>query len=197
MYGSLALIVIITVISSSASLIRLGDMKFNVNGAPAITNKNNETVTTPGSVKEDENNTDTTTLKVNKINNTVVTDSPIVLSDVPKIIPAKTIPKEKYQEMLARNSRRQNVEAGHRPQIKVTVIKSEANPASVAKKAVLPPKDISENLIESRRTPGFNVYVPISEDIFPRYDEDAAGKGIDRSGLSLIDLNGNLMRIRL
>ncbi|KAH9636761.1 hypothetical protein HF086_005084 [Spodoptera exigua] len=197
MYGLLALIVIISVKTINPAVIRLDDIKFNVNGAPTVTDKNNETVTTPKSVNEDVNNTDKADLTENRTNSAIVTDSPIVLSNVPVIVPAKTIPKKKHQEMLLKNRRRQNEEFKHKPHIKVTIIKSETSNATAANTTDLVAKNVSENLIESRRTPGFSVYVPISEDILPRYDEDSVGKGIERSGLSLIDLKGKNLRIRL
>lgn len=181
MYRLYAIFFVLIIKNCGATEIHLEELNLTANGAPSVTPKNNLSVTTtPKTVKvfilTDDQFSITTKVEERELNGnaTAVTNSPMVFN-IPKAVPGLGDKKKRPGEVLKRV----------KPQHKVV------HAQTSSQLAVPPVKEISSNAIDSRRMSKFDVYVPISEDLI-KPDNDPLGRG-----LSLIDLNGNNMRLPL
>lgn len=196
MYCVNAVIVAVIINNCCAEIIRLEDIKFQVNGAPSVSKSYDYIATTQGTVRvnvqEDKKGTE---LEVTSIKNIArITNATEEKTEANATSENTRTKKSKSENNLTKKLRSADKAVTDKPQFKVNILKeSEATSG-------IPVQKKSEKLIETRRKAlnSFNVYVPISEDLNPQFDTEVSlRKGMDTSGLSLIDLKGNILNVLL
>uniref|UniRef100_A0A2A4IU89 Uncharacterized protein n=1 Tax=Heliothis virescens TaxID=7102 RepID=A0A2A4IU89_HELVI len=197
MYSVFALIIFLIIKNSAAAVIHLEDVKLNANGAPTVTQSSDISVSsTTESVHVETKNTEAKEIGANE-NSTPITNHPVTANKRAKKGPTNGKINTQH-DSLAVKPEKLNKDEKTKPHFTISILKDPTmSYTTTTSTTEAPVKKIADNIIETRRMSGHNVYVPISEDILPKYDEDTFGKGIVRSGLSLIDLKGNILRIRL
>lgn len=184
MYSFYAIIIVLIVKNCcGADIIRLDDIKFQVNGAPTVAQANSISATSESvqvlqePVVEDKKTTAAVTSEA------VTTKKN---GDVTELNIAKTTEVPKNNKPTRPN--KLIIPPTFNPTFKVTVLEDIDSTLSTI-------KEITDNTIETRRKEALNVYVPISEDINMRDYSGGNVKGFERSGLSLLDLNENVLRM--
>lgn len=200
MYRLYPITVALIIESCNTAVIHSEHVKFNANGNQTVTQRSDFVQTGPGMVKvyilDDKKAKGEVTKNVTAgtSNLSITSNSPIVIkvnkADATK--PADVDTKKEEEDSANKVNTQSNDKSSHPKLVYMTNNKelSSKNKEKSSKK-----KELAANIIETRRISKFNVYVPISEDINPSFDEDHIGKGVGRRGLSLVDLEGNILRI--
>ncbi|PZC73053.1 hypothetical protein B5X24_HaOG210141 [Helicoverpa armigera] len=194
MYSVYAFIILFIIKNSAAAVVHLEAIKLNANGASNVTQSSNISVSsTTESVNEETKTTEVRAIEENHENPSIKSPVTEEAKNVPENV---KVDKTEHDSSAVKQGKLNKREK--KVQFKISILKDPTTSSSTTTTTTeVPVKKIPENIIETRRMSGSNIYVPVSDDIRPKYDEDTFGKGIVRSGLSLIDLKGNILRIRL